>query len=191
MGKKITGLDIAAYLIELGVGVNSPVSQLPLQKLVTLCQSKYVFDHDEKMFPDDVLAYHYGPVVGSVRKQYQRYGSNPIPFAGVELAPMPDNFFEVLTEVWALFAPLGNKLVDVTHAVGPWSKYFIDEKHTCVIPADELGEAWNDYKIAAKSLSSKPGDATPSTFCMPSAAAGEFEGIIESSRRQSHKLVMA
>jgi hypothetical protein len=143
------------------------------------------------MFPDDVLAYHYGPVLQAVRNRYRRYGDNPILSEEIQLTPMPDDFFEVLAEVWALFAPLGSHLVDITHDVGPWSKYFIDEAHTYVIPATELGEAWNDYKAAAKTLGSESADRTPATYCVPSDAMDSFEDIIESSRRQSHKLVMA
>lgn len=192
MNKAPNSLDVAAYIIEIAKHENAPISQLPLQKLVVLCQSAYVHRTGGDIFSDPVLAYKFGPVTRAIRWQYMDYGKRPIDSPRTELKKLTEDYIDSIVDVWSVFAPLGSSLVRVTHDVGPWLRYRTeDDKHAPVIPNDELGEAWPDYVSAAKTMNSQYHDSTPANYRIPDSALHSYDSIISSAMSNAHELVVA
>ena len=64
----ITAIDVAAYLLdELG-----GMSAMRLQKLVYYVQAWHLIKHDKPMFPENIEAWSYGPIVRELYELHKR-----------------------------------------------------------------------------------------------------------------------
>ena len=71
-------IDIARYVINYSWDIDSPLSNLKLQKLLYFIQGNFLRILQRPCFIDDIEAWKYGPVVPTVYSKFKRYGSNNI-----------------------------------------------------------------------------------------------------------------
>lgn len=130
--------DVAAAIIRLAEARGNPISNLQLQKLLYLCQLAYTWEHGTPMFPDEIRAWQYGPVVPDVYHEYSYRGASSLHKAmarkrvwrgGSELkfvdAPVGELDEGAMAVVKSILAKWGNatawELVAESHKPGgPW-----------------------------------------------------------------------
>lgn len=71
-------MDIASYIINKSIDMDSPVSNLKLQKLLYYIQAAFLVKKDEPAFIESISAWKYGPVVENVYYQFRSYVNNEI-----------------------------------------------------------------------------------------------------------------
>lgn len=71
--------DIAEWFVRYSADeLGAPVDPMSLEKLVYYAQAFHLVLKREPLFPDDIQAWKWGPVVQSVYKRYAAYGADPI-----------------------------------------------------------------------------------------------------------------
>lgn len=78
MGRQYQAADVAACIIETAMSAGNPVSNLQLQKLLFFCQCDHLRKQGYPLFPDEIVAWQYGPVVKDVYSTYSYRGASPI-----------------------------------------------------------------------------------------------------------------
>ena len=73
-----TASKIAKYIVKEALKRKMPVTNLKLQKLLYFVQGVHLFMHEKVAFPDEIIAWQYGPVVKDVYYEYSIYGANDI-----------------------------------------------------------------------------------------------------------------
>lgn len=73
-----TASRIAKYIVKEALKRNMPVTNLKLQKLLYFVQGVHLIMHDKEAFPDEIIAWKYGPVVKDVYYEYAICGANHI-----------------------------------------------------------------------------------------------------------------
>ena len=73
-----TASRIAKYIIKEALKRKMPVTNLKLQKLLYFVQGAHLLMHDKEAFPDEIIAWQYGPVVKDFYYEYAIYGANDI-----------------------------------------------------------------------------------------------------------------
>lgn len=73
-----TASKIAKYIIKEALKRKMPVTNLKLQKLLYFVQGAHLLMHDKEAFPDEIIAWQYGPIVKDVYYEYSIYGANDI-----------------------------------------------------------------------------------------------------------------
>lgn len=73
-----TASKIAKYIVKEALKRKIPVTNLKLQKLLYFVQGVHLFMHEKVAFPDEIIAWEYGPVVKDVYYEYSIYGANDI-----------------------------------------------------------------------------------------------------------------
>lgn len=73
-----TASKIAKYIVKEALKRNMPVTNLKLQKLLYFVQGVHLFMNEKVAFPDEIIAWQYGPVVKDVYYEYSIYGANDI-----------------------------------------------------------------------------------------------------------------
>ncbi len=66
-----------------------PVDQLKLQGLIFYAQCDHLANDNRPLFPEDIEAWPWGPVVRPVHNQTKRYGDRPIDGLLLEVALAP------------------------------------------------------------------------------------------------------
>lgn len=69
---------ISKYIIKEALKRKMPVTNLKLQKILYFVQGVHLVMHDKEAFPDEIIAWEYGPVVKDVYYEYAIYGANDI-----------------------------------------------------------------------------------------------------------------
>lgn len=116
---------IARYIIAFAQYTGDVVTNLKLQKLLYYAQAWFLVNNDgKKLFPEDIEAWQYGPVVPSVYKKYKSFGRNPIEIDcnfEKDFEHLPKNIREYLSEFCEKFLSLSAaELVGMTHQETPW-----------------------------------------------------------------------
>jgi uncharacterized phage-associated protein len=71
--------DIAEWFVRYSADeLGAPVDPMSLEKLVYYAQAFHFVLKDEPLFPDELQAWKWGPVIPGVYKKYATYGANPI-----------------------------------------------------------------------------------------------------------------
>lgn len=73
-----TASRIAKYIVKEALKRKMSVTNLKLQKLLYFVQGVHLFMHEKVAFPDEIIAWQYGPVVKDVYYEYSIYGANDI-----------------------------------------------------------------------------------------------------------------
>lgn len=192
MTNQLSSLDVAAWFIAVAEQEGCPISRLALQKLVSLSQSLYGYDNHEKLYDEDVMAYPYGPVTEAVRNTYGDSKDSDIREPRTELKPLTAEQLDTLSRIWGEFAPLtpGN-LVDATHDMGPWSKYYREKGPFRPIPWNELVDAWPDYELDAETRTHTASDHTPGNYCKPQENENTYDEMFSRARRNARVLTLS
>lgn len=184
--------DIAAWIVMLAEHESRPVTQIDLQKLVAFSASEYAARTGKRLFDDDVVAYKFGPVTKKVREQYGQYEEKPIHIPAERPRELSADQFEAISKVWSIFSPIGpSKMIQISHEDGPWGKYY-REHEAIPIPWDELGKAWDIYRLAAESVLDHTEknceyDQTSALYS-PAVPLGEYDDIINRALRDDNPL---
>jgi uncharacterized phage-associated protein len=176
---------IAARVLQRAHESSTPVSNLKLQKLVTLVQSLSVYATGAEAFREDVQAWKNGPAIKPLYGAYKRFGSDAI----AEIVPTRHSGDEVsapvermIEEVWDVAGQLtASQLWTLSHSRGPWSRCYALNARDIVIPNEQLGAAWVDYLACALDMSA------PQQWPEP-AVVGRGQLGYESEELHSHAL---
>ena len=66
-------LDVADYVIKYCNNHNMPISNLKLQKILYFVQAAFLSIQGFPCFPDDFVAWNYGPVIPAVYYKYKAF----------------------------------------------------------------------------------------------------------------------
>lgn len=155
---------VADYILMKGEKPNGEaLTQLSLQKLVYICQGWYLAVADETLFPEELYAYEYGPVVKELRKRFRFIGADPLPMSPITDAAriLSPGAKRVIDSVWDRYARMPtSKLVDFTHTPGsPWSLVWNgalpDERENLIIPTSLIRD-WFRLRLEEKLQPRRP-----------------------------------
>jgi uncharacterized phage-associated protein len=126
--------EVARYLIK-----SLPVDNLKLQKLLYYSQAVHLVLHEKTpLFPEDIEAWDYGPVVPSVYHAYKPFGFDIIP--GID-EPSTLSMLEMRSADMAL-AGFGNltgpELINQTHHEKPWKSAYKPGRPSNIISLDMM-----------------------------------------------------
>ncbi|MDR1908694.1 MAG: DUF4065 domain-containing protein [Spirochaetaceae bacterium] len=129
-----TANEVAKYLIK-----SLPIDNLKLQKLLYYSQAVHIVLHDKApLFPEDIEAWDYGPVVPSVYREYKPFGFDIIPGSD---DPSTLSVPEMRSVDMAL-AGFGNmtgvELINQTHHEKPWKSACKPGRPSNVISLDVM-----------------------------------------------------
>ncbi len=154
----IKAMDCAAFLVNYALEKESPVSNLQLQKMLFFAQVDYMTHHaGQKLFPDDIYAWQYGPVIPYVYSAYSRYGGSPIlqpvaspqnGFAGVDelrqcVDSMDEDRLQSLVKIYNIWAnrPVW-AIVAESHKPGmAWDRAYNRDGVPCSGYGDKINDA--------------------------------------------------
>lgn len=124
---------VANFIIENGHREGVPVTHLKLQKLVYFCYAWFAGNYGKELFPEDIEAWQYGPVVRELYNEFRRCGSGPITTPatsvdwGTRMFVAPQVTPELAAELKPIWDAYKNKssawLVEATHLdEEPWGQ---------------------------------------------------------------------
>lgn len=129
------------------------LSNLKLQKLLFLAQSRYIHEHGFPLIKEDFEAWDHGPAVGVVYREYSIFRGSPVLVELADDGPwtrLPASAVAVLDQTWDEFGGYSAvKLRDITHKLGPWSSTYRPNVKHLVIPDDAIGLAWPEFASLA------------------------------------------
>jgi len=99
------------------------ITNLKLQKLLYYAQAWYLVNHQEKLFPDKIEAWDFGPVVPCVYGEFKKYTNKPIEFvpSGRAGGPFTAQQAKYLYDFYKVFGDLSSTaLVSMSHCEKPW-----------------------------------------------------------------------
>lgn len=137
-----TALNVANALIQEANKKLFSVSNMKLQKLTYLAYGLYMDVKKEKLFPEEIQAWKYGPVIPELYHSFKLYHANPIPNDHYLVNDVKNDITsEIKDLVEAVIEMHGEKsageLVDFTHRDGtPWSKAYQAGNSNIVIRDD-------------------------------------------------------
>lgn len=135
--RPITAQDVADFLLTLSQPEEGDIiTNLKLQKLLYYSQGLFLALYGKELFPENIHAWHYGPVVEHVYRSYKDYGTSAIPVPKeLDLSIFSEEESDLLEEVWNVYGQFSAwKLSNMTHEEPPWK----DTKQDAVISKDAL-----------------------------------------------------
>jgi uncharacterized phage-associated protein len=126
--------EVAKYIIK-----SLPVDNLKLQKLLYYSQAVHLVLNDKTpLFPEDIEAWDYGPVVPPVYREYRQYGLETIPI------PQNDDCLNLaageivsIDMALAYFGEMsGLALMSGTHQETPWKTSYRSGWPSNIIPIE-------------------------------------------------------
>ncbi|MDZ4840348.1 MAG: DUF4065 domain-containing protein, partial [Bacteroidota bacterium] len=115
------------------------ISHLMLQKLLYIAQGFHLVIHNIALFPDEIQAWRYGPVVPNIFKLFKTYGPVSIPADDIvwqiydnnTISRIEINSILVVWETFKNFTAL--QLSNWTHKIGsPWKQTFKEDKNVVI-----------------------------------------------------------
>lgn len=136
----LTANNVAKFILSI-----HPMSHLRLQKILYYAFAEHLLEYQERLFPESISAFKYGPVVEEVFHEYKHYGSSKIDFEEDDVAfyrnslSGPSSMLKVLTTengvqaantILKVLLEYGdesaNDLVTKTHSSGgPWDRVYV------------------------------------------------------------------
>ena len=120
----LSARDVACYFLSLvDANEGESISPLKLQKLVYYAQGFHLAMTGKPLFPEQIEAWRYGPVVPALYKEFKEHKDEAIPAVeGFD----PDKIFtpeqrKLLDDVYETYGQFSAwKLRDMTHEEAPW-----------------------------------------------------------------------
>ena len=75
--EKVTAMTLANYILKRAEG-KGPVTNLKLQKILYYVQGYFLAKFDRPLFPDEIQAWKFGPVVPNVYYEFSSYGPDTL-----------------------------------------------------------------------------------------------------------------
>jgi uncharacterized phage-associated protein len=136
-----TANEVAKYLVK-----SLPVDNLKLQKLLYYSQAVHIVLHEKApLFPEDIEAWDYGPVVPTVYHEYKPFGFDIIPGSD---EPTTLSLLEMRSVDMALatFGKMsGPELINQTHHEAPWKNAYKPGRPSSVIPLTSMYEYFKEH----------------------------------------------
>lgn len=148
--------DVAACIISEALDSDKPASNLRLQKLLFFCQCKHLQTARVVLFPDDIVAWQYGPVVRSVYHVYSYRGASPIKRAAL--------FVEDHTSGRAPIKQLDRTSLEIVRDV--LSVWLTKPAWDLVNKTHQQGGAWDKVYNAGGIMGSGYGNTIPISLMM-------------------------
>lgn len=136
-----SAIEVAKYVINRSQEIDSPVSNLKLQKILFYIQAAMLVKLKKPCFRDEIIAWTYGPVIKEVYDKFKIYGRDMIPFQEqtrdmefdynrieikFEVSKTNINVEEkeIINQVIDAYSKIQNPfvLVEKTHSEEPWKK---------------------------------------------------------------------
>lgn len=138
--RKITPLDVAAFIIELSEQTGEPLTNMKLQKLVYYVYAWFAVEKKKPLFDEKILAWKYGPAIASVYEAYKDYGADVVKNISAGTSESLDEFTKSLAE--EVFTVYGTKsaieLMNLSHSEAPWRDTFNPDKQDSPIPFEAI-----------------------------------------------------
>ena len=115
--------DVANYFLSLtDEDSGELISNLRLQKLVYYAQGFHLAIFDTPLFPENIEAWTYGPVIPNLYHEYKDYGQRSIPAPeDFDVSKYDSQTKDLLDEVYNVFGQFSAwKLADMTHQEPPF-----------------------------------------------------------------------
>jgi uncharacterized phage-associated protein len=133
------------------------VDPMKLQKLLYLAQSQYVYCYSSRLVVEPTQAWEYGPVVGTVYREYRTFDDGPIHQDLADNGPwtaLRSEVVEAMESTWQSFSRFsGWELSVMTHECGPFPRFYRPRANV-EIPVEEIGAAWPQFVACAQTRSS-------------------------------------
>lgn len=128
---KYKALDIANLYVELANSLpNDSIDNLKLNKLCYFAQAWAETKLGYKLFPEEVEAWHHGPVVPSVYHAFKICGKRPIeePTYHFDESVLTSDELSLLTDVYMTYGKYTSwSLANKTHAPdSPWTEVYVE-----------------------------------------------------------------
>jgi uncharacterized phage-associated protein len=135
-----SALEAAKYIIK-----SLPVDNLKLQKLLYYSQAVHLVLNDKApLFPEDIEAWDYGPVVPPVYREYKRYGFDILPPAE-EPVGLGLRELRAVDMALACFGEMsGPALINQTHGEPPWRNNYRPGRPSSIISPDSMYKFFKD-----------------------------------------------
>ncbi|MDR1469599.1 MAG: DUF4065 domain-containing protein [Spirochaetaceae bacterium] len=132
--------EVAKYIIK-----SLPVDNLKLQKLLYYSQGVHLVLHGKSpLFPEDIEAWDYGPVVPDVYRSYKHHGFDVIPPAD-GLLPLGIEEIDAVDKALACFGEMsGVALIQQTHWEKPWRDAYQPGRPSGKISIDVMHDYFTD-----------------------------------------------
>lgn len=120
---KYDALDVAEYVLWYCENtLKKPITNLQLQKILYYIQGRYIGEHREPLFDNDMEAWSYGPVIPDVYYEYKSFISEPITGISPQIQDLfePNEFNLIQTVVRETYEMNVWELVKKTHKESPW-----------------------------------------------------------------------
>jgi len=125
MKLKYSALDIANYFLSKAEQQGQELlSNLKLQKLVYYAQGIHLALDNEPLFPDEIQAWDYGPVVPELYHRYKNFGASCIP-ADPKFDPeaVDGDTADFLDEIFNAFGQFSAiRLMEISHKDECWQE---------------------------------------------------------------------
>jgi uncharacterized phage-associated protein len=124
--------EVAKYIIK-----NLPVDNLKLQKLLYYSQAVHLVLHNKTpLFPEDIEAWDYGPVVPPVYREYKPFGFEIITGSDDPTSLTIDEIKAVDMALAAFGDMTGPQLINQTHHETPWKAAYSSDRPSKAISLD-------------------------------------------------------
>ena len=133
-------LEVARYLIK-----SLPMDNLKLQKLLYYSQATHLVLHNKAcLFPEQIEAWDYGPVVPKVYHEYKSHGFDiiPTPNRPFTLPPEEKKSADIVIKTYGNMS--GPKLIKQTHYEWPWRNAYRPERPSNIISIDSMYEYFRE-----------------------------------------------
>jgi uncharacterized phage-associated protein len=117
----LTASDVAHYFLAVQ-DEEEAISNLKLQKLLYYAQGFHLAMYARPLFADDIKAWEHGPVVSDIWREYNRFGSRPIPRPdGFDMSILDNDTRALLDDISAVYGQFSAwRLREMTHTEPPW-----------------------------------------------------------------------
>lgn len=128
---------VADYIIG-----NCPVDNLKLQKMLYYSQGVHMVLNDGKeLFPDEIEAWDYGPVINRVYQKYKNNGMSPLQIKTNDtseccLETKEIASIDMVIEYYGSMS--GASLVARTHNEEPWKNNYVPNYYHKIIPKKDI-----------------------------------------------------
>lgn len=121
----VSATDLSSYIVTEAYRRGKPITQLKLQKILYYVQGKYLALYRKPLFPEDIEAWTYGPVVRDVYVKYVSNGALPLKPSSRESLPLLSSQDKACVDA-VLDEKLSyssSALVGMTHSETPWLEH--------------------------------------------------------------------
>ena len=142
----LSALNVAKFFINLFKDQEEGITNLKLQKLLYYAQGFSFQRFNKPLFPDEIEAWEYGPVIHRVYDFYKSYGLEPI--RNSEQVRVNEDQERLLLDVAREYGKYtSTALVDMTHAKGtPWSKVYIEGEMHKIISKEQIKQHFIEHE---------------------------------------------